>query len=129
MSKDYGIWHETFEVAPATFPEDDLISRKAAIDKAEEWIEAVYCDHDEQRERDAIKHVINRIKKLPSKQPERIIRCRECEWWDKKDNSLYGYCMAMKHGFNSNNWEIGIYRQYKGDFYCADAERRTDEQT
>ena len=49
---------------------DDLISRQAAIDEAGEWIEAVYCDHEEQRERDAIKHVINGIKGLPSVQPE-----------------------------------------------------------
>ena len=48
----------------------DLISRQAAIDEAEEWIDAVYCDHDEQRERDAIRHVINGIKELPSAQPE-----------------------------------------------------------
>jgi len=53
----------------ATF---DCISRQAAIDEAEEWIEAVYCDYEEQRERDAIKHVINGIKALPSAQPEPI---------------------------------------------------------
>ena len=50
--------------------DNGLISRADAIDEAEEWIEAVYCGHDEQRERDAIKHVINGIKKLPSAQPE-----------------------------------------------------------
>jgi len=49
----------------------DLISRQAAIDEAEEWIEVVYCERAEQRERDAIKHVINGIKQLPSVQPER----------------------------------------------------------
>lgn len=48
----------------------DLIYRQAAIDEAEEWIEAIYCEHTEQRERDAIKHVINGIKALPSAQPE-----------------------------------------------------------
>lgn len=57
---------------------DDLISRQAAIDEAEEWIGAVYCEHTEQRERDAIKHVINGIKKLPSAQPE-IVWCKEGE--------------------------------------------------
>ena len=51
---------------------DDLISRQAAIDEAGEWIEAVYCDYEEQRERDAIKHVINGIKALPSAHPEPI---------------------------------------------------------
>ena len=51
--------------------DNGLISRADAIDEAEEWIEAVYCGHDEQRERDAIKHVINGIKKLPSAQPDK----------------------------------------------------------
>ena len=48
----------------------DTISRKKAIEEAEEWIKAVYCDHDEIRERMAIKHVINGIKELPPAQPE-----------------------------------------------------------
>ena len=52
-----------------------------------------------------------------------IVRCKDCKWWDKDDNYSYGYCMAMKHGYMSTNWEIGIYRKYKGDFYCADGER------
>ena len=49
---------------------NDPIERQAAIDEAEEWIDAVYCDYDEQRERDAIRHVINGIKELPSAQPD-----------------------------------------------------------
>ena len=51
-----------------------------------------------------------------------VVRCKDCKWWDKTDNG-FGYCMAMKHGYMSENWEIGIYRTYKGDFYCADGER------
>lgn len=62
------------------------------------------------------------LKNLPSAQPE-IIRCKDCKWWDKSEDSLFGYCMAMKHGYMTANWEIGIYRRYKGDFYCADGER------
>ena len=53
-----------------------------------------------------------------------VVRCKDCRWWDKSEDSPFGYCMAMKHGYMSTNWEIGIYRRYKGDFYCADAERR-----
>ena len=48
----------------------DLISRQAAIDEAEEWIETYNSGRGGQRERDAIKHVISGIKKLPSAQPE-----------------------------------------------------------
>lgn len=56
-----------------------------------------------------------------------VVRCKDCKWWSEDDNGLYGYCMAMKHGYMSANWEIGIYRKYKGDFYCADGERIGDE--
>ena len=55
--------------------------------------------------------------------PQELIRCKDCKWWDKKDESNYGYCHACKHGYSSPNWEIGIYRTYKGDFFCADGER------
>ena len=58
-------------------------------------------------------------------QPE-IIRCKDCKWWDKYGNYDNGYCVAAKHCYLSEHWEIRIRRTYKGDFYCADAERRTD---
>ena len=61
------------------------------------------------------------------KQPE-IIYCKDCRWWDKF-NEKYGYCLAAKHGHWSENWEISIRRVYNEDFYCADAERITDDKT
>ncbi len=58
-----------------------------------------------------------------------VVRCKDCRWWDNSEDSPYGYCMAMKHGYMSENWEIRIYRLYKGDFYCADAERKEDDKS
>ena len=58
------------------------------------------------------------------KEQEAVVRCKDCKWWDKKDESPYGYCHACKHGYSSPNWEIGIYRTYKGDWFCADGERK-----
>ena len=57
-------------------------------------------------------------------QIKELVRCKDCKWWDKKGESPYGYCHACKHGYSSPNWEIGIYRTYKGDWFCADGERR-----
>ena len=62
------------------------------------------------------------------KRDNEIIRCKDCKWWDKKDDSPYGYCHACKHGYHSSNWEIGIYRIYKEDWFCADAERREEDE-
>jgi len=53
-----------------------------------------------------------------------IIHCKDCIWWDKKDDSNYGYCHACKHGYSSPHWEIGIYRTYTGDWFCADGEAK-----
>ena len=133
----------------------DLISRQAAIDEAEEWIEAVYCDYEEQRERDAIKHVINGIKALPSVQPEiteeqaiehlqstgwmqrhdriltestwDIIRCRDCKYC-KDITSIYGECECgeMWQSLFGEVTEVEAIEVHK-DHYCGYAERRTDD--
>ena len=58
------------------------------------------------------------------KEQQPIVRCKDCKWWDKKPDSPYGYCHACKHGHHSEHWEIGIYRTYKGDWFCADGERQ-----
>ena len=55
---------------------------------------------------------------------QELVRCKDCKWWDKKDNSPYGYCHACKHAHCSEHWEIWIYRVYKGDWFCADGERK-----
>ena len=95
---------------------DDLISRQDAIDEAYEII------IDGQK----LKVVqVETLMGLPSAEPE-IIHCKDCRWWDKFGDSDNGYCMAAKHGYWSEHWEISIRRTYKGDFYCADAERRID---
>ena len=49
----------------------DPIERQDVIDEAEKWIEAYNSGRGGQRERDAIKHVISGIKKLPSAQPKK----------------------------------------------------------
>ncbi len=93
---------------------NDLISRQAAIDAVcKAGCESGYCGIpcDD----------IKAIEQLKSVQPE-IIQCKDCRWWDKYGDYDNGYCMAAKHGYWSEHWEISIKRTYKGDFYCADAE-------
>ena len=62
--------------------------------------------------------------KCPLKEQKEVVRCKDCKWWDKKDDSNYGYCHACKHGYHSDHWEIGIYRTYKSNWFCADGERK-----
>jgi hypothetical protein len=35
---------------------------------------------------------------------------------------------AAKHGYWSEHWDISIRRTYKGDFYCADAEPKGEQE-
>ncbi len=57
-----------------------------------------------------------------------VVRCKDCRWWDQIDNGSNGYCHACKHAFYSSNWDISIYRTCKEDWYCADGERKDDEE-
>ena len=85
---------------------DDLICRQAAIDAIESVPDSNWTS----------KRYSNEIRKLPSAQPE-IIRCKDCEHWDTTWQNdwakNYHYCPITD----------GTHR---GDWYCADAERRTD---
>ena len=85
--------------------EDDLISRQVTINVVGDWI---YNPGDLRYHKD----VINSI---PAVQPE-IVRCKDCKHWDTEwsvSESGAHYCPMVDGNRNS-------------DFYCADAERRTD---
>lgn len=102
----------------------DLISRQSLLNNLERYRELFSWD-DGDRERAILSRVIKELQSMPSAE---LIRCEDCKWWDKDDGSPYGYCLAMKHGYITANWEIGIYRRYKGDFYCADAEMKEEDE-
>lgn len=101
---------------------NDLISRQAAIDAIKPTLKSILQGNSFK----AI-NVVDKIRALPSAEPE-IIRCKDCRWWDKYGNYDNGYCMAAKHGYLSEHWEIRISRTYKGDFYCADAEPKGEQE-
>lgn len=72
------------------------------------------------------------IKEAPTIDAVEVVRCGECKYWDQLEpDHPYGYCMAAKHGCVTQNWDIGIYRKQRYDFFCADGEREeaTDAST
>lgn len=75
-------------------------------------------------ERPAI--LLEDVDEAPTIDAVQVVRCKDCRWFDKTEDSSYGYCHAMKHGYYSKHWEISIYRKYKEDFYCADGERENE---
>ena len=97
----------------------DLISRQAAIDALMNDVTPYgLMDNDGNIEAGCKdKDVIAMLYNLPSAQPE-IIRCKECEYWDvswqNDDEPDCHYCPLAD-------------RMRRGDFYCADAERKGEK--
>ena len=86
----------------------ELISRQSAID-------VVQNRHMMLSKEKVL--LINDLEKLPSAEPQ-IIRCKDCKNWDttwtNDFSPNYHYC-PMVDGVRKEDW------------FCADAERRTDE--
>ena len=88
------------------------ISRQAAIDLAHELIIPNAYKYGLYNQ--AINNYCVELVQLPSAEPE-IIRCKDCEWWEKQKDSLQGRCALMQ-----------MYPT--GEWFCGNAqERRTDE--
>ena len=93
---------------------NDLISRKQAIDALRDYLVEKRCPDDGTLTCRLIENEV--INKLPSAQPE-IIQCKDCKYWDTTWQNDYApnyhYCPMIDS-------------TRRNDFYCADAERRTD---
>ena len=89
----------------------DLISRKATINTVINMRNR--CGNDIN---DFYDLLIESVKVLPSAEPE-IIRCKDCKnYYPDEDGRGY-------HCERDSNVRFSVHK----DFYCADAERRTDE--
>lgn len=100
---------------------DDLIRRRAAIESIRECAEAAHSMHDWDMEQGYL-NAIECIEEEPSAQPE-IIRCRDCIAYQEGidiDGKPFTRC-------NGINGSVRTYGHTLPDWYCADAERRTDE--
>ena len=126
---------------------DDLISRQAAIDAT--WEEPSYTDPI-----NVLTEVRDRIKRLPSAQPE-IIRCKDCIYYDpphvENNGVRYEYdempadafdalgtgLVSVEYGTNiggrccvdyyCKNYSDDKRVFVREDNYCGRAERRTNE--
>ena len=100
---------------------DDLISRQAAIDAVDfgitfaKVIDKSTGDVKElfQKENRSLTEAIERIKNLPSAQPE-IIRCRECKYNNMPPTAGNAGCTLLYGMTNQNG-------------FCSLAERREDK--
>lgn len=102
---------------------NDPIERQAAIDaivyctvygNAYDLKEAVMQENAWNKWSGGVLEALEAVEELPSAQPE-IVRCKDCEHRDPEDKKCdCGHAIL---------WQL----PRQDDWYCADAERRTDE--
>lgn len=92
---------------------DDLISRQAAIEAVHKNYDTILdFTSDGRTVADSFEDIINA---LPPAQPE-IIRCKDCKFYSPMNRETKtGICSLTMHQNFGDNW------------FCAGAERRTDE--
>ena len=97
--------------------EGDCISRQMAIDALAEQMPKSYtldgshpADEEIFRAQEVFADCIEALEILPSAQPE-IIRCKDCDWWTKQEDSVQGRCELMQM-YPAGGW------------YCGNARRR-----
>ena len=90
----------------------DLISRQAAI----RWVKTECNPYGNPTlDFESGKKVIKHLEQMPSAQPE-IIRCKDCKFYSPMNRETKtGICNLIMHQNFGDNW------------FCAGAERRTDE--
>lgn len=87
----------------------DLIDRQAAIDAFDMPILNISGRDNAEKIVEYLQKVLNKIKGLPSEQPE-IVRCKDC-----------------KNLFDEDACPLRTWRTHTEDDFCSYAERETDE--
>ncbi len=88
----------------------DLIDRQAAIDAVKSRKTAEQSSAGIMRNA-VVDFCVDIIKKLPSAQPQPVVRCKDCKWCEDADGSM---CK------NPASWVVAT----DSDFGCVLAERR-----
>ena len=57
----------------------------------------------------ALQDAVMALKALPSAEPE-VIRCKNCEWWEKQKDSVQGRCELMQM-YPAGGWFCGNARR------------------
>lgn len=106
---------------------DDLISRKAAIDRIKRQMERPdsvgQWAHNDKIAKVCYRIVIEILERLPSAEPEIIVRCKECKH-SEAETDTSGKTGLICHATYD---EYGCWVDVKPEHFCGYAERRTDE--
>ena len=92
---------------------DDSISRQQALDAFNTNLNELVVGGKENAKtvETYLNRVLDKIKCLPPTQPE-IIRCKDCDWWTKQEDSPQGRC-ALLQIYPTGGWFCGNARREK----------------
>ena len=85
------------------YSKSDYINREMAADSI-----VIECDGV------TLEQARQALKDCPSADVVKVVRCKECKWWTKQEDSLQGRC-ALMQSYPTGTW------------YCANGERENDE--
>ena len=110
----WGLSERIIEQLTPYQPEPDCVSRKTALDAfgLSEKTRKYGGDHSGYDTR-MLYEIQDTLENLPAVQPE-IIRCKDCDWWTKQEDSVQGRCELMQM-YPAGGW------------YCGNARRRLNE--
>lgn len=95
----------------------DLIDREKAIEQMSLY-GSVWMDYTDDMTKEQVAEkalraskqaLIEAVKRLPSAQPD-IIRCKDCDWWTKQEDSPQGRC-ALLQMYPTGGWFCGNARR------------------
>ena len=89
----------------------DCISRQSAIDAFNTNLNELVIGGEENAKtvENYLNRVLDKIKCLPSAQPE-IVRCKDCDWWTKQEDSPQGRCELLQM-YPTGGWFCGNARR------------------
>ena len=69
---------------------------------------------------DAIEMVLEPLSNMPADDVVEVVRCKDCEFWNKDENILGGICDEW------SDFEDSIISYTKPDDYCSRGERKEE---
>ena len=101
---------------PERLTDDDFETIRIHLNAQKEKL----CNQQRWEEANEYQRIIDRFMAFASAQPE-IVLCKDCKHWKDSDG-------VYRRGIGAESkCPVNIRAVYEGNFYCADAERRTDE--
>ena len=101
----------------------EYIERDVAIEKTETFCDVFVTNWTDEK-------VLAWIKNLPAVDVVEVVRCRDCKHWHEEKGWCDKHSHFIKYGTYGEEfchpWESAEWKMFDADYFCADGERRAD---